>query len=363
MKVESTPETGRSATTQPARRRRRGVWLLAAGVALILAIIVTWFLTSDRVFHVIPEEVLRSRQLEPDELRQVIQDEHLETVISLRGNDPSLPWLQAEKAVCAEFDVYHESVSFDVEEWPARHRVRRLVRLFDEAETPILVHCYRGVDRSGWASAIALMLADRPLDDAMVQLSPRYGHVCDRDSCPLHYFFDSYRRHLDRHALTESSGVFRQWVAEDYCPDRYRARLELLSDLPTQAAPGESLRATVRVTNQGTFSWRLTDLETTGDRLGARIIGPYEQLPEDPLSIFRAPSGPAIDVARSGLEFGVMAPDSERDFELRFSAPKKPGHYVLQIDMVDEMIHWFSDLGFPGILHELEVVDSPPATE
>jgi hypothetical protein len=329
----------------------------------MLAITLTWFLTSDRVSHVIPGEVLRSRQLDPEELRQVIRDERLQTVISLRTDDPWHQWIQDERAVCAELDVDHRALAFTVDEWPARHRVRRLVDLLGAADTPILLHCYRGIDRTGWAATVSLLLEGQPLDDAMVQLSPRYGHVCDRDACPLHFFFDSYRAHLERHALVESAAVFKQWVAEDYCPEPYNARLEMLSGLPAQAAPGEQLRATVRVTNQGSFSWRLTDLETTGERLGARVVGPFEQLPDDALSLFRTPNGPAVDVARSGLEFGVMAPEAERDFELRFAAPKKPGLYVLQIDMVSELVHWFSDVGFPGVLHELEVVESSPDTE
>ena len=356
MKVEPTPGSPGTAAGGRNRQRRRGRWLVTAALVLILVIVVSWLLTSRRVFHVVPGEVLRSRQLDPEELRKVIRDEHLQTVISLRS-DQSLQWLHAEREVCSNLGVYHAALRFSPDEWPARHEVRRLLELLETAKTPILLHCYRGVDRAGWASAMTLVLTGKPLDEAMIQLSPRYGHVCDRDTCPLHFFFNSYREHLTRRALAGGGEDFRLWVTEDYCPEPYNARLDLLTELPEQSAPGEVVRTSVHAVNQGSFSWRMTDLKTTGVRLGARVLGPFDQAPKNPIHIFRIPAGPAVDVARSGLESGVMPPGAERDFELRFTAPQTPGVYLLQIDMVDELVHWFSDLGFPGLIHELTVVE------
>ena len=316
-----------------------------------------WLLTSTRVQQVVPGDLFRSRQLEKDQLRDVIEGYGIRTIINLRGSPPGENWLDEHKAVCSEYGVRHETTSFSVEEWPARHEVRRLVRLFETSEPPILIHCYRGADRSGWAAGVKLLLDGSELDEALAQLTPRYGHVCDPDSCPLHLFFDSYEKHLDRLALPGGSEEFRVWVLEYYCPEPYNAQLNLLSEIPARVSPGERIRTTVRVVNNGSFSWRMTDLETTGVRLGVRRIGPFQVAPENPLDILRTPEGPAVDLARSGLEFGVMAPESEKDFELRFSAPREPGLYVIQIDMVNELVHWFSDLGFPGLVFDMTVVD------
>ncbi len=343
-------------------RRRNGLWLIPAGLVLVSVTIGSWFLTSDRVFQVVPGEVFRSRLLDEDELRDVIENYNLRTVISLIGSDPEQEWAKTETAVCSEMGVRYASTSFSVDEWPARHEVRKLIHFFETSEDPVLLHCYRGVDRSGWASAVRLLLEGTSLDDALIQLSPRYGHICDRDSCPLHFFFDSYENHLNERALAGGKDDFRVWVLEYYCPEPYNAGLNLLTEIPSRVSPKERIRATVRAINRGLFSWRMTDLETTGVRLGARMIGPFEAEPEHAIDIFRTPNGPAVDLARSGLEFGVMAPGTQRDFEIRFSAPNEPGLYVIQIDMVDELVHWFSDLGFPGLVHTIEVVD-PTADE
>lgn len=344
------------------RSRRRGLWLVPLILMVAVAGIGVWLVTSMRVFEVVPDRVFRSRQLTPDELRKIADRHRIRTVISLRGSATDEPWLQQELATCEQLGITHETATVKMDEWPARHHARKLVNLLEVADPPILIHCLQGVDRSGWASTVAQLMDGVPLDDALVQLSPRYGHFCDSAVCPLHLFFVSYRNHLDLHALPEGSVVFRDWVTEDYCPEPYNARLTLLSDLPIRVAPRQPIRVSVRAGNQGPVAWRMTDLETTGVRLGARIIGPYEAAPPpaDAIAILRTPNGPAADLARSGLESGVMAPAAQRDFELRFNAPAETGWYVLQIDMVDELVHWFSDLGFPGILHELHVVAPEP---
>ena len=69
--------------------------------------------------------------------------------------------------------------------------------------------------------------------------------------------------------------------------------------------------------------------------------------------IEQAHGGVGFD-ARNGRATGEI---ENRPFELRFTAPQTPGVYLLQIDMVDELVHWFSDLGFPGLIHELTVVE------
>jgi undecaprenyl-diphosphatase len=320
------------------------------------ALLLLWLATDDRMLQVIPGEIMRSGRLDGGELQQAIERLDLRTVVSLTGSGPEDDWVGAERELCASLGVHHVTLPFSVDEWPGRPEVEHVIRLLEEAERPLLFHCLRGVDRSGWASAVALLLADAPVERALRQMSPRNGHLCDPGSCPLHRFFKSYLNHLSATGRPEGAASFRQWVAEIYCPEPYNAELELLTELPPPVAAGETLRLTVRVTNRGADNWRMTDNRTEGVRLGARLIGPFAELPADPIALFRTPSGPAVDIARAGLEAGVMPPGSRRDFDLRLRAPRKEGRYLIQIDMVDERINWFSDLGWPGLIRELEVV-------
>ena len=335
-------------------RLLRGGALLAAGLAF--AVLMLWMATDNRVLEVLPGEVMRSGRLDGGELRQLIESSGIRTVVSLTGSGPEDDWVGAERELCTSLGVRHVTLPFSVDEWPGRPRVEQVIRLLDDASRPLLFHCLRGVDRSGWASAVALLLADAPVERAVRQMSPRTGHVCDPTACPLHRFFASYAAHLAAAGRPEGAASFRRWAVESYCPEPYNAELELLSELPAAAVAGETLRLVVRVTNRGADTWRMTDSRTSGVRLGARVIGPFAVPPADPIAVFRTPGGPAADIARAGLEAGVMPPASRRDFELHLRAPRRAGRYLLQVDMVDERVHWFSDLGWPGLLHELEVV-------
>jgi len=329
------------------RLLRRGA--IAAGV-VAFALLVLRMATDDRLVQVIPGQVLRSGRLDGGELRGVIERLGLRTVVSLTGSGPEDDWVGAERELCASLGVRHVTLPFSLDEWPGRAHVEQVIELLDTAERPLLFHCLRGADRSGWASAVSLVLADAPVARAIRQMSRRTGHLCDPAACPLHRFFASYLDHLAATGRAESAAAFREWVTSEYCPAPYNA------ELPRSAATGETLRLTVRVTNRGADAWRMTDSRTAGVRLGARVIGPFIAPPADPIALFRLSSGPAVDIARAGLESGVMPQGARRDFELRLRAPRRPGRYLLQIDMVDERVHWFSDLGWPGLIHELEVV-------
>lgn len=342
-------------SASPRGQIRRGVLVMGFVCFVLLA---AWLVTDDRVLEVVPGEIVRSARLEPEEFRQVIDRFELRTVLSLTDSAGDDDWVGRERAICAGLGIEHITISISAGEWPGRPQVERLVQTLGAAERPLLIHCLRGVDRVGWASAVSLLLADDPLERAMRQISPRTGHLCDRDTCPLHRFFAGYRAHLVKGGLADSAATFREWVARVYCPEPYNAQLTLLDEIPAPLAPGQAIRLAVRVSNLGADAWRMTDSRTDGVRLGARIIGPFVDAPDDPIVIFRTPDGPAVDIARSGLEPGVVGPGDSRDFDLRLRAPRQPGRYVLQIDMVDELVHWFSDLGWPGVLRDLEVVNS-----
>ena len=84
-------------------------------------------------------------------------------------------------ATSATLDVCQEDLCFSAGRLPAVAEMRRLVEVLDRSERPLLFHCQRGTDRTGLASAVALLLlTDRPYDEARRQLGLRYGHVALR---------------------------------------------------------------------------------------------------------------------------------------------------------------------------------------
>lgn len=339
---------------------------LLGGICVVAVVLVAagWSVNrvreSFRMAEVVPGQVYRSSQPGTRDLAELVSRIGLRQVLNLRGYWEGEPWHVAEVEACRDLGIAHTDVRVLIPDWVAQHEARRFVALLEESEKPLLIHCKNGSDRAGWGAAVASLLAGASLDSGLRELSPWHGHFCRRSECYLHGFFDLYIRHLRERGLGHDAGVFRQWITEEYVPDPYAAALVLVDGEGARLVEtGETLEYEVRVTNTSRMPW-LMKPGPKGVRLGARVLGPFEILPEHPINIFRTPNNPARDVARDGMVEGVMEPGETREFRLRFAAPATPGEYILHIDMVNELVHWFSDLGGPGLLFNL-VVAAPSA--
>jgi hypothetical protein len=257
--------------------------------------------------------------------------------------------------LCARLGVEHLNLGLRVHDWPPQHRVRQLVDAVETMGRPLLVHCLDGHDRSGWAAASVRLLAGHELDDALAELSPLKGHLCRRSQCYLHRFFEQYRRWLGERQERHSAERFRRWASAVYAPDPYHAELTLTGELPSEVPAGETVRLGVQVTNRGRTAWS-SSAPGHGVRLGARLVGPVAAPLTDPVESFRRPGGPAQDVARAEIPRGLIAPGERQELELVIRLEVEPGSYLLQVDMVEEGVHWFSDVGPPGVIVALEVV-------
>jgi hypothetical protein len=108
-----------------------------------------------------------------------------------------------------------------------------------------------------------------------------------------------------------------------------------LPDPPATMQPGQKATLNVKVKNTSTTAWpsrgRLTDGfyqvnlgDIWSDGKGVRIVThPY---------------------VRSGLP-NDLQPGQEAEVPLAITAPSAPGDYTLTIDLVQEMVSWFSEKG------------------
>lgn len=51
-----------------------------------------------------------------------------------------------------------------------------------------------------------------------------------------------------------------------------------------------------------------------------------------------------------------LKPGEETEIPLLVTAPKEPGDYILEVDLVQEQVAWFSDRGSPAARHKVTVV-------
>ena len=133
------------------------------------------------------------------------------TVISLRNgrNFGSLP---LEIEACHRLGLAFHVVPLRARRLPSRDTLLGFAALVRQVERPVLLHCKSGSDRTGFAAALWLMLAEgRPVEEARRQLSLRHGHMPWTRAGLLDAFLDAYAR--------DAPMPLERWIATRYDPD------------------------------------------------------------------------------------------------------------------------------------------------
>jgi protein tyrosine/serine phosphatase len=159
--------------------------------------------------------VFRSNQPTPGHLARA-KRLGVRTVVNLRGTSDSAGYYLLERDACAALGLRLIDFPVHSRELPSAPTVRAAVELFGRIDYPALFHCKSGADRVGFVSALYLMVHEnRPVEEAMRQLSLRYGHWRRSKTGVLDRFFESFRDYQRR-----TGGDFSHWLDEDYDPAR-----------------------------------------------------------------------------------------------------------------------------------------------
>ncbi len=119
-----------------------------------------------RHFGVVAEgKLYRCGQPTPEELRQLIREHGLKTVVSLRGSrdadDPDA-WESREKSVCDELGASFVTIPCNHKNPPTREQAEQFLRLCTSPQTrPVLVHCRLGQQRTLLFCALYRVHVDR----------------------------------------------------------------------------------------------------------------------------------------------------------------------------------------------------------
>jgi hypothetical protein len=220
----------------------------------------------------------------------------------------------------------------------------QLIDVLDHTEFPVLFHCHKGADRTGMASAVALLLkSDTPLEEARAQLSPRYGHLSVGKTGNIDRFFDLYSEWLAERGLAHAPAVFRRWATEEYCPGECRCAIEVLSprEQPARVQMVRTFPVRIRCRNTSVKPWHLRPGSNAGIHASFQV---------------RDREGQVVRDGRGGLFEATVAPGEHVDMTLAVPAPLLPGQYELWVDMVDEQHAYFMQAGVEPLVWKLEVV-------
>lgn len=179
-------------------------------LALALIAVGGWFLLKDNIHTVIPGQLYRSAELSKPTLSKLVKERGIKTIINLEGSSDDA-WYYGEIAISKRDHIKHYNMSLNAHHIPRIVQLRRLVDLLETAPRPILIHCHRGADRTGLASAIAIILTNNSsLKEAEKQYSIKYLVTSPNSIGKL--VIPLYANWLTSHHLQTSRANFLNWL-------------------------------------------------------------------------------------------------------------------------------------------------------
>jgi uncharacterized protein (TIGR01244 family) len=162
--------------------------------------------------HRIATDVWRSAQPAPRDIRRMARM-GIRTIINLRGERDCGAY-RLQMAACRKHGIRVEELIVKSRAAPTREQVHEARALFAKVERPMLLHCKSGADRAGLASTLYLILHEGlPVEQAVAQLSARFGHFKQADTGIIDAFFQRYLEDNRRQPV-----AFLEWVDTVYDP-------------------------------------------------------------------------------------------------------------------------------------------------
>jgi protein tyrosine/serine phosphatase len=186
------------------RRGRRNAWIDALFVDhAVLRVFWTNFAVVE------PGVLYRSNHPTPGNLTAFTKKVGLQSLINLRGLAKNgSDALSRDTAKQLNLDFY--DMAFESRGAPHKDRILRLAEIFRTMRAPALIHCKSGADRAGLVAGLFVLIRGGTTEQAMRQLSLRYGHIKQSKTGILDSFFHLYA------TTAEGKKPFLDWVREDY---------------------------------------------------------------------------------------------------------------------------------------------------
>lgn len=194
-------------------------WLRASGVQVIilgLAIVFRHPMFGANFAEIAPQQAYRSAQLR-ESLGPILAQNHIGTVLNLRGGSDRDPWYRHEVEAVAKAGADFYDLPLQPNRRPTQGELLTLVDLFERCRYPILIHCKSGADRTGMVSGLYLMMrAGTPPEAAIKAFSITHSHIALGGPEHLHEPFLEYASWLKSRHLTHSADRFRHWLRDEY---------------------------------------------------------------------------------------------------------------------------------------------------
>lgn len=163
-----------------------------------------------------PGKLYRSNHPTPGNLRAFARKVGLKSLINLRGQAKNgSDALSREETKRLGMDFY--DMAFESRGAPHKDRILRLAEILAGMRPPALIHCKSGADRAGLVAGLYVLINGGSTQQAVRQLSWRFGHIRHSKTGILDDFFMLYAK------TAEGQKPFLDWVRDDYQEEELRA--------------------------------------------------------------------------------------------------------------------------------------------
>ena len=158
---------------------------------------------------VIPGRLYRINHPTPGRLARLTRRLGLVTLINLRGHRKCGSDALSREAA-GRLGLIHIDMAFESRGAPHRERILRFAEIYRTLQTPALMHCKSGADRTGLAAGLVILFEGGTAAEAQKQLTWRFGHFSRSPTGILDAFFIHYAK------VAEGRIPFLDWVRNEY---------------------------------------------------------------------------------------------------------------------------------------------------
>jgi protein tyrosine/serine phosphatase len=156
---------------------------------------------------VAPGRLYRSNHPTPGWLARYARAYGLKTLINLRGEARNGSDALSREAA-GRLGLQFVDLALESRGVPQAARILRLMEVYRTMAEPALIHCKSGADRTGLAAGVFVLARGGSADEALAQLSLRFGHFRAARAGVLDAFFRRYRA---------AGGIpFADWLRDEY---------------------------------------------------------------------------------------------------------------------------------------------------
>jgi hypothetical protein len=188
----------------------------------------------DRLYHLhwVNSDLARSAQPYLGFYGAFLRPHAFKSIINLRGPNPEFGWWRNEKRVAEALGIAHFDAKLSSKYLPSRSGLGELFAAFEKAQTPLLLKCSGGQDRTSLAAALYLLERKGPAAIAEAEGQFAFWPYLHRPKS-----YQLWLREFPAYAVQQAKGsALGTWARNRYEPQAFAQFL-------TAKGMGESFRA------------------------------------------------------------------------------------------------------------------------